>query len=136
MPVIKIKYQHEEIVYVDYRLQTQVEMDKVLDDSLKAVKGVAETGVKVSVLVDVRGVPITSEFINKQMREAKAYVPFIQKSAILGITGVKRLFFEMYLLFTNSKMRAFDTKEDALAYLAGGKLVKRDVSSEQEEIIK
>ncbi len=65
----------------------------------------------------MRGVPVNKRLIATINTGAKQYVSYVEKSAIIGITGIKRLFFEMYLLFTKSKMKAFDTKEEALAYL-------------------
>ncbi len=114
----KIIYKNTEIIYVDYRMKTLIEMEALLTDSLVKVKDAVDKDSFFYLLIDMRGVPVTKEFLSKLTEGAKEYVPFVAKSAVLGISGVKRLFFEMYVLFTKSSMRSFQEKEEALEYLA------------------
>ena len=51
------------------------------------------------------------------MKDNKGIVSRVRKSAVVGITGIKRLFFEMYVLVNHSHLRAFGDKESAMKYL-------------------
>ncbi len=117
MSVNKITHQGQTIVYVDYRLKAPVEMNEILIEALRMVKETASQEGKVNLLVDQRGVPVSNKFIKNEISSAKPYVPYIRKSAIIGVTGIKRLFLEMYILAAHSRIRAFNNKEEALDYL-------------------
>ena len=42
----------------------------------------------------------------------------IEKSAVIGITGIKKLFFDTYIYLSNNTTQRCDKKEEALDYLA------------------
>ncbi len=113
-----LKTNGREILYVDYRMKTLVEMEQTLLDNLADFQSIVANGEKIYVLVDIRNTPINKDFTGRLMRGAKEFIPHVAKSAIVGVTGIKRLYLEMYVLFTQSKMRPFSNKENALDYLS------------------
>jgi len=112
-----IKHKGQEMVFSDLRLKSSEEMIDILKDASEKLSSYEKRGISTLYLLDLTGVPMTEEFSHEAMRIAKKHVPFIRKSAIIGVTGIKRMFFEVYLLFTKSKMRSFQTKDAAMEYL-------------------
>ena len=117
MLVKSIIYKGKEVVYVNYRMKSQEKIEATFRDSMKYLTMMEEVGKRPLVLIDWRGVPISKEMSDLISEGSKEHVDKIGKSAILGITGIKRLFFEIYLLVSRSKMKVFDDKSKALDYL-------------------
>ena len=112
-----LEYKEKKIVYSDLRMKTPKEMAEILNDSSVKLERFEAENVDRLYLLDLNGVPMTTEFADHAMRIAKRHVPLMTKSAIIGVTGIKRMFFKTYLVFSKSKMRSFQTKEAALDYL-------------------
>jgi hypothetical protein len=112
-----ITYQGQEIVYTDYKMKSPEEMLIVLEESIVFAKRIEAKGEQYLYLVDLTNVPITKEFGEKLMEGGKSHVNNVKRSAILGITGIKRMFFESYLFFSKSNMHSFQDKIKALNYL-------------------
>ena len=111
-----IHYQGKEIVYTDYRMKSPEEMVLTLNEAITFISLLENKGIKYLHLIDLRGVPVTTEFAGTLIDQAKHHVGK-SKSAILGITGIKRMFFKSYLFLSKSEMRSFQDKEQALQYL-------------------
>ena len=48
---------------------------------------------------------------------SKSVTPFVKASAVLGVTGIKRILFNSVVKLTGRHIEIFDKKEDALDYL-------------------
>lgn len=110
-------YQGHEIVYTDYRMKSREEMIAALEETEDFTKPLESRSEKYLYLLDLRGVPITKEFGERLMATGNNHTDKVMKSAVLGITGIKRMFFKTYLFLSNSKMRSFQDKKEALEYL-------------------
>ncbi len=118
MYIDKIAYKGKEVVYVDYFMKSPEEIDRLLEEAIAFVCPMKESGEKFLFLLDVRSLPITELFAHKLMEIGKVHIDAVEKSAIIGVTGIKKMFFKTYLLFSKSKMKAFNSKVEALDYLA------------------
>ena len=113
-----IFYKSKEILHVDYRMKSPAEMDKVLELNIEYIKEVTAAGKDCFLMIDLRNVPVSDEFFLRLRNTGNANKKYVRKSAILGIHGIKGLFFKMYQLFlTDSKMKVFDEEKEALEYL-------------------
>ena len=113
-----ITYRNKEILLVDYQLRSPSEMTNLLIDSIKHVEKIVADNKELIILIDLTGVPVTKAFGEEMITGGKPHAQYAKKSAIVGVTGLKRLFFETYLLLSKSKMKSFKKKQDALNYLA------------------
>ena len=113
-----IFYKSKEVLHVDYRMKSPAEMEEVLNDNVEYIRDVRAKGQDCLLMIDLRNVPVSDEFFLKLRNTGNANKKYVLKSAILGIHGIKKLFFQMYQLFlTDSKMKVFDEENEALEYL-------------------
>jgi hypothetical protein len=115
MAITKITYQGKEIIYGDYRLLSPAEIVA----GVKEVAAIAQSSKNgVLVLTNIESVPINFQIFE----EIKAlgndvFRKKVNRSAVLGITGVKRFLLKTYVKFTKDNAVPFSSMEEALTYL-------------------
>lgn len=116
MPATKILHKGRQVIYADYsNCKTEEEMIKCVNEHVAAVK---LTPGKCLVLVNIEGTNISTQFMDKVKKHGNTdFVGKIDKTAILGITGLKKVFLGAYNLAVKDKGIPFGTKEQALDYL-------------------
>ena len=72
----------------------------------------------IRVLVDVTGVYGDKESLDFYKDSAKRFRDFFDKRAVVGVTGVQRLFLKVIKSFARISVVPFDTREEALDWLA------------------
>ena len=72
------------------------------------------------VLVDLRDTVASAEMVAFFKKSAARTEPYIQKHALLGITGIKRFLADKVARLIGRPMRVFDTEDAALDWLAEG----------------
>lgn len=109
-----INYKGKEISYIDYRgmkleqiLQT---IDEAVNDTLNANKSRA-------LLTNISGAFLVPEFMEKSKEGTKKTRHLTLKSAVVGITGAKKILLNSYNMFTKANMKAFDNEESAKEWL-------------------
>lgn len=115
MPHSYINYKGKKILFIDYsKCKSIDEMLKQLGDIRRIYEQSAESFLALN---DFTGANPSNEFIE----EAKKYKDLFDrktiKTAVLGITGLKKLLLNGYNVFVKKKQVPFDTKEAALEYL-------------------
>ncbi|MDW3195164.1 MAG: hypothetical protein R8G66_22510 [Cytophagales bacterium] len=70
------------------------------------------------VLVDVTGAPGSSEYMARVKEVGKKTGHKVNKRAIVGITGLKKILFQGFVRIVKGNNRSFDTLEEAMAFLA------------------
>ena len=115
MYVTKTEKNGYEIAIVRYsQCKTKEDMLEALEEIVQYIK---QSQGKVRFLDDFEGAFGSRDY----MAKAKEYGEFIEghtdKSAIIGIHGVKKVLLKAYNVVTNSKIKPFDTEEEALEYL-------------------
>jgi hypothetical protein len=116
MNISYIQYKGKKIQYIDYtHCKNHMEMIKVLDELRLEYEKTTELFIS---LADFTGTYGSSEFLNEANRLAKDHSDKrMIKSAVLGVTGIKKILLNTYNMFLKNKMVPFDTKEEALEYL-------------------
>jgi hypothetical protein len=113
-----IEYKGKKILYQDYRGLTAPEVMETLELTGRMM---TECPTKLICLSNVENMVITSEFmarskeLGKQIFDLKS-----EKTAMVGIKGLKRIFYEAYIHFINNKnkkMATFETETEALEWL-------------------
>lgn len=114
-----IDHAGKRILRLDYTdLSSPDEQIAVLERELDVIETAAD---RTLVLADFEGASATPEYMarlneaGKQVRNVK-----VEKTAVLGITGLKAILLDGYVRFTgDTRVRAFDSEADALDWLAG-----------------
>ena len=116
MAVTFIEYKGKTIVYADYRgLKKEQQMLEVLDE-LGMVGRKAKD--KILLLQDYRDTYLTKDFMVKVKTLGKELaLTKINKHAMLGITGMKKILLRAYVGFSGDTVRIFDLEEQAKEYL-------------------
>jgi hypothetical protein len=112
-----VKYGEKRILYCDYSgLATQ----EILESFNKSNDIVLASTEKVLLLTDFSNVKIDKVIIQRlKDAEARAVAKNVGKTAVLGISGIKRQILNFYNATTGSNAKAFANKKDALLWLAG-----------------
>jgi hypothetical protein len=109
-----ITYKGKEISYLDYRGMKLEEILKTIDEASKRALLENKRRLQLSNLTGVFAVP---EFMNKVKEAGKKTKHLTLKSAVVGITGAKKLLLNTYITFTGADMKAFDDEESAKEWL-------------------
>jgi hypothetical protein len=105
------------VVFVDY---TNLKADELVAEADRVHKEARAhlAGTRVKVLVDVRGTMLNSETVRALKESTRSDRDMIEKTAIVGIKGVKRILADAIARFSGTNTKYFDTKEEALEWLA------------------
>ena len=113
--MIWMTYKGKKILYNDYRNLQGSEIPDILDAILSLTLKSGEKGYLN--LVDVRDSYANKETIDAFNKGAKAVKDITDKTAVLGITGVKKILLNVVNKFSNMGAKAFDTIEEAKEWL-------------------
>ena len=109
-----ITYKGKEISYLDYRGMKLEEILKTIDETVK--KSLLENKRRLQ-LSNLTGVYAVPEFMEKVSEAGKKTKHLTIKSAVVGITGAKKLLLNAYNAFTGVSLKAFDDEESAKEWL-------------------
>ena len=76
--------------------------------------------INILVLVDMRNYAVSSNHMNASKNEGKIKSKIVPNNriAVLGVKGIRKILLKSYNAITGNKMIPFDTKEQALDWLA------------------
>jgi hypothetical protein len=114
MPINWIEYKGKEILFIDYRGVGLEESLETLEQAEKIIMGRDE---KVLLLVDTRDTFTSAEFMTRLKETGKRIEPFMEKQAIVGITGLKAILLDAYNRLAGLLLRPFSTQEEAKEWL-------------------
>ncbi|MDD5311999.1 MAG: hypothetical protein PHO26_03050 [Dehalococcoidia bacterium] len=109
----------KKVLYIDYRglvgLKGEAEANAVWEESQRILK---MSPTKVLMMTNFNEAHGSKEFMDRINKEGKETKDKVEKSALLGITGVKSILFSAYVRFTGqNNLKSFDTEEAAIEYL-------------------
>ena len=116
MKVEWIEYKGKKILYCDYRLaKSDKELISLYHKQIEILKN---TPGKTILLANVSETHAGSDYMN----EIKTYgqdikKKKIEKTATLGVSGIKKVLFSAYIAFTGQVNKAFDNETDAKEWL-------------------
>lgn len=108
-------YQGKRIFFARY--------DKLTIEELRSEIGAAEKAIlyqpsgSVLMLIDTTGTIITPEALNIFKNTALRTKQYMSKTAVLGVTGSRRVMLEMIVKFSGMKLVSFDTLQQAKDWL-------------------
>jgi hypothetical protein len=104
------------VVFVDY---TNMKPPELIAEAEKihAEARSLLAGRKVKVLVDVRGASMSTEAVQALKDSTKRDSELVEKTAIVGITGIKKVLADAIARFSGTHTKYFATKEQALDWL-------------------
>ena len=116
MPVSWIEHRGHRILLFDYRDQRTSE---ALIATLEAGSALMQPLAQPALLLnDFEGAAIGSDFMHRVKAVGRQNTRLFARSAVIGVSGLKTVFFNAYLRATGEKnTRAFDSREEALAFL-------------------
>lgn len=114
-----ITHKGQKILYCDYTNYPESEFEK-LKAELEEVEAVITLEPKDSVLglTDIRGSVATSEVIVLFKGAVSRTGPHIRMQAVVGVSGVKKVLFDVVVRLSGQNARTFDKVESAKEWLA------------------
>jgi hypothetical protein len=112
-----IAHNGKEIFFVDYsQCKDKWEMIKLLEASADFYR---RSNTKILSLSDFHNIKGSSEFMDAAKKLNKEVLDdWTEKGAVIGVSGLKKVLLQGYNLIASQKLIPFDTKEEALKYLA------------------
>ena len=114
MSVQWIEHKGREILYVDYRLKSPKQMLLTLESGFDVI-GKSEQNILA--LFDYRDVPVGKVFMEESQKRCIALMHKKEKVALLGMNGIKELFFEKLKEELEGTVDSFDSEERAKEFL-------------------
>jgi hypothetical protein len=109
-----ITYKGKEISYLDYRDMKLEDVLKTIDETTNISLQENKRRLQLSNLTGMYAVPA---FMEKVKEAGKKTKHLTLKSAVVGITGAKKLLLNTYNTFTGADLKAFDDEESAKEWL-------------------
>ena len=116
MSISHFNHQGTPMMFADYRECKSPESQlELLDEVANTMQAMSE----VRLLVDYNGISAGSDYMARLKKYGNTvFKQHMKCSAVLGITGLKKVLFNGYQLATGAKnVKAFDSREDALEWL-------------------
>lgn len=110
-----VKTVEPDILYLTFNLETPKQMIATFNEAFDMLKSSEK---KLCVLTDYTNVPMSQEYLEHAMAEGEEVKEYIYKSAIIGLTGLKEVYYEQYEEASQHVKQIFDTYEEAIAYLS------------------
>lgn len=110
-----IQHNNRKILVVDYRLLTQKQILAQINEAAVVVHSAPHPVRVLSIFINV---PIAKKIIDESVELGKkVFSKKTERSAVVGITGLKKIFLKMYCSFSNDAVYPFDTIDKALQFL-------------------
>ncbi len=107
----------QEILLVDFSYSNVAMVKAVSEECRKAVA--ARQHASVRTLVDITEAWFDKQTIDIVSDLAKHNRPYVVKSAVLGVMGLRQIAFNAVVSIARREMKMFNTREQALEWLAG-----------------
>ena len=106
-----------EILLVDFSNSDNIATVRAVADECRRLVKTRPPG-SVRTLVDVRGTWFDKEAIQITSDLAAHNKPYVTRSAVIGVAGLVQFAFNAVVTLTRRNMHAFDSRDDALNWLA------------------
>jgi len=113
-----IKYKEHKIVLIDNSGLNEDDMIENMRRGNKFLINLNRTESQMLLIVDFRNTYGTEKVMTElKSPEAAEGMKNVKKTAVLGITGIKKILLNAYNKFTGKNVRAFNDMEEAQEYL-------------------
>lgn len=111
----KVQYGDKTIAVHDYSgLANQDYVDAIMENAKLAEEENYPVGL---ILVVATDTVVNKDVVKAYKYATKKASASISKSAVVGATGIQKLFINVVATFANVEVRAFDSKDDAVEWL-------------------
>lgn len=115
MPVSFITHQDKKIFFIDYSgLKKKEDMMLTLQQAVAMAK---ESDEPLRTLIDMSNASGSQEWMEESKKQGQAIKDKAMKTAIIGVSGVKKVLLIGYNAVVGGRVKPFNTKEEALNYL-------------------
>ncbi len=118
MPTTRVKFREigpDRILHLDFSRATPEEVLQVIDHATQIIA--AQERGSLRVLTDVSEARFDTT-VGTRLKEFTAHnKPFVRASAVLGVTGLKKIIFDAVNTFSGRNIRAFDNEHAAINWL-------------------
>jgi hypothetical protein len=110
-----IRHHEKEILFLDFSNGKTEEILKVINDAKRVISGTPKNSLLT--LTDVTNAHFNEE-VGQGMKELTAHNgPYVKASAVVGITGLKKIIFSAIKAFSKRNIESFDDLEQAKHWL-------------------
>ncbi|XOV93088.1 MAG: hypothetical protein ACFHWX_23180 [Bacteroidota bacterium] len=110
----EIQRNGKKIIYTRFSHLSEEQMIAAIKEQFEVVK--ASPG-KVVTLADFTNTAVSNDFMTVVKKLGKEMAHKIDKQAVLGITGLKKVLLSGYNAFTSNPAHPFSTEEEAINFL-------------------
>lgn len=138
MALTWIKHKNKDILYIDY---SHFQLEEILPQMRKAAEICVNSDDRVLLLANFTDVGLGRSNERKKLLDEclsmgkNIFEPNTEKSAIIGISGIKKMFYSMYIRFTNHSMKLFNSKEEALDYLVLADRASHEINRKEDLVL-
>lgn len=119
MPTQWITHAGKRIIYSDFReCKSEAEAIALFEKTADMVLAEKEP---VLTMNNFDGIDVSAAFLARMRKRGEAYKHLVKAKAVLGVTGIKKIYINTYSILTGIDARAFTTEQEALAYLVSRK---------------
>lgn len=111
-----ITHQGREIFVLDCSNCSAQMVHDIIDECAKQVRSRPEKSVRT--LTIASGAKFDGETISKLKELTKGNEPYVEKAALVGISGLYKVLVTAVMMFSKREFNLFDEKQDALDFLA------------------
>jgi hypothetical protein len=112
-----IMHRGKRVLSIDYSHCDVVRLKAVSEEMHRVIA--REPLNSVLTLTEVTGTTFDQESVEFLKSKVAANAPYVKRAAIFGISGLQRLIYDAVRLFTRRSIPHFDSRAEALDYLAG-----------------
>jgi hypothetical protein len=111
-----VEHKGKKILYNDFSRCNKEQLDQAIAQAKAAIQGLPPASVRL--LTDVRETEM-SRATSAQIKDYSSHnTPFVARSAVVGVSGLKKLIYNTIVAVTGRSISLFDTVEQALDWLA------------------
>ena len=112
----RIKYQHIDIVYVDFsNIHSQEKVYQAIDYAANYIR--KQLPRSVYTLTNISGMYFNTNIFNRMTVYAKENAPYVKRSALVGMSGLMQIFYNNFSKLSGRDVKAFFTEEEAKEFL-------------------
>ncbi len=110
-----LQHQGKEILLLDFSGCSVEDACGIIDRSLPVIN--TRPLQSLLTLTDITDMRFDDK-LSQRMKEFAAHnKPYVRASAVVGVTGLKKILFDAVMIFSKRKLHAFDDREKAKAWL-------------------
>lgn len=112
----RIKYEHIEIVYVDFsNIRSQEKVYQAIDFAASYIR--RQLPRSTYTLTNITGMYFNTDIFNRISVYAKENAPYVKRSAVVGMSGLMQIFYNNFSRISGREVKAFYTEEEAKEFL-------------------